>query len=280
MTRSLRLRVDDGVEIATESAGAADGQAVLLLHGAGQTRQSWRRVSARLMAKGMRVISADMRGHGESDWSPDGNYRYPRLVADVEAIVRHFGGPMILVGASIGGKIAMCTAAYCDAPIASALVMIDIVPRTNIAAMDRMLGGMRPPVGGFESLDAAAQALASGSDTPFVSGSGERLRRSMRQDAQGRWHWHWDPAFMRSKEQGTDATSSLGYMEDAARRTHVPLLLARGERSEIVTDDGVAAFRAIVPQLEVATIAGAGHMLVGDQNDIFSDRIEDFIARL
>ncbi|EQA98553.1 pimeloyl-ACP methyl ester carboxylesterase [Sphingobium wenxiniae] len=279
MTEILRLHAHDGVEIVMEITGPANGPLVLLLHGAGQTRQSWRRVIERLVAKDMRVVAADMRGHGQSGWSLDGNYGYPRLVADVETIVRHFAKPVILVGASIGGKIAMCAAAYCDLP-ARALVLIDIVPRTNVAAMDRLLDGMRPPMEGYESLDAAAKALTRGGEERFVPGSGERLRRSMRQDEKGHWHWHWDPAFMRAKEQGTDAVSSLAYMEEAARRTNVPLLLARGERSAIVTDDGVEAFRAIVPQLDVALIAGAGHMLVGDQNDSFADHIEDFIARL
>ncbi len=62
-----------------------------------------------------------------------------------------------------------------------------------------------------------------------------------------------------------------------AGRITGPTLLIRGSESEIVDDDGVAHLRSIVPQLEVSTLGGAGHMVVGQRNDAFGDATLAFL---
>src|ERR1700712_882561 len=56
---------------------------VLMLHGGGQTRHSWDRSARSLAAAGWDVITLDARGHGESDWAPDGDYSVEPLVEDL-----------------------------------------------------------------------------------------------------------------------------------------------------------------------------------------------------
>ena len=60
------------------------GQPVVFLHGGGQTRASWKRALEALAERGFRVISLDLRGHGDSDWAPDGDYALDRFVDDLE----------------------------------------------------------------------------------------------------------------------------------------------------------------------------------------------------
>jgi pimeloyl-ACP methyl ester carboxylesterase len=62
-------------------------------------------------------------------------------------------------------------------------------------------------------------------------------------------------------------------------KTGVPVLLVRGLKSDVVSDAGVAAFRELVPHLEVADVSGAGHMVAGDRNDAFNDAAIAFLEQ-
>ena len=249
---------------------------VLLIGGMGQTRHSWRRTADHIAASGRRAIPLDLRGHGESGWSPDGGYAFARLAGDLMAVTERLGRPAVLVGASLGGKVALAAAGYGGPSVASGLVMIDTVPKSSAAGATEVLSALRPPAQGFASPEAAARELAQSRGRPVRPGAGEAMRRNMRVDDAGRWHWHWDPALM-ERDQGMRVDDALPYLEGAAVRLGVPTLLARGELSPVTDEAGVEAFRALVPQLRVETVMGAGHMLVGDQNDAFSAALMRFL---
>jgi pimeloyl-ACP methyl ester carboxylesterase len=271
---TIEFTASDGVRLVADAFGPEGGLPVLLLGGVGQTRYAWRRTAEQLAATGRRAITLDLRGHGDSGWSPSADYRYPRFIADIEGVVRAIGAPAVLVGASLGGKISLAATGYVGSGIARALVMVDTVPRNNWDDSNVV----HPPVEGYESLDAAAEAVARASGREFEPGTGERLRRNMRIDEKGRWHWHWDPSLVLG-EQGLGRDESVEYLETAAARVSVPVLLARGELSSEVGQEGIDAFRALVPQVEVVTIPGATHMFAGDRNDLFSEALGSFLTR-
>ena len=273
---NLSFRAPDGISLAAHSIGPEAGLPVLLLGGIGQTRHSWRRTAEHIAASGRRAIPLDMRGHGESGWSADGGYAFQRLANDIGAVVAELGRPAVLVGASLGGKVCLAAAGYEGPAIASALVMIDTVPRTSVAGASEVVGALRPPAGGFDSPDAAAAELARSRGQPVRPGAGEAMRRNMREDAAGRWHWHWDPALL-DRDQGMRVEQALPYLEGAAAQLRVPTLVARGALSRVTDDAGIAAFRALVPHARVETVADAGHMLVGDQNDAFAAVLMRFL---
>jgi pimeloyl-ACP methyl ester carboxylesterase len=56
--------------------------------------------------------------------------------------------------------------------------------------------------------------------------------------------------------------------------------LVRGGISDIVSDEGIRELLGLIPQLEVADVAGAGHMVAGDKNDAFNQAVIDFIDRV
>lgn len=68
-------------------------------------------------------------------------------------------------------------------------------------------------------------------------------------------------------------------MVAAARRVGVPTLLVRGERSDVVHADDLAALRELIPHAEVIDVTGAGHMITGDDNDVFATGLADFTVR-
>src|ERR1700757_4378288 len=90
----------DGVTLTADAEGAWSGPAVLLLHGGGQTRQSWGGTSQVLADAGFLALTVDQRGHGESDWAADGNYGISAYARDVRAVASQLGRPVALVGAS------------------------------------------------------------------------------------------------------------------------------------------------------------------------------------
>ena len=79
------------------------GAPVVLAHGGGQTRAAWARTATALMQAGHQAIAIDMRGHGESEWSPSGAYRFDDFAADLLAISAQLPEKPALVGASLGG---------------------------------------------------------------------------------------------------------------------------------------------------------------------------------
>ena len=74
MIETQRLTGSGGVTLGADVGGPASGQPVVLMHGGGQTRGAWKKAATTLADAGYRVVSLDLRGHGESDWAPDGDY--------------------------------------------------------------------------------------------------------------------------------------------------------------------------------------------------------------
>src|SRR5579863_7386437 len=100
-----------GLELVADAVGAPDAPTLLFLHGSGQTRQSWGRALEEAARRGYRALSLDLRGHGDSNWSPDGQYTLDRFAADVRQAIEHTGGEPIVIGASLGGIIGLVIAA-------------------------------------------------------------------------------------------------------------------------------------------------------------------------
>lgn len=247
---------------------------LLLLHGGGQTRHSWDRGAERFARAGWTTYTLDARGHGDSDWAPDGDYSEDALVGDLRAVIREVGSAPVLVGASMGGITALV--AEGEHPgLGTALVLVDVVPRLEPVGVDHIRRFMSAHPDGFGSLDEVADAVAAYNPNRPRPTSPEGLKKNVRLGDDGRWHWHWDPAFL---DFGNEATRRmrLERMEAAARRVSIPTLLVRGSHSDIVGDEGVRELRALIPQLRVSE-ANAGHMVAGDDNDVFTRAVVGFL---
>ena len=98
----------DGGTLAYDISG--DGPLVVLSHGMGDSRAAYRFVVPRLVEAGYRVAAADLRGHGDSspDWP---SYTRTDIAGDLVALMRHLGGPAVLVGHSVSGGAVTIAAA-------------------------------------------------------------------------------------------------------------------------------------------------------------------------
>ena len=251
---------------------------VVLMHGGGQTRRSWSGAAREFSAAGYRVINLDARGHGESEWPPDGRYTLDALCDDIEAVVASAPGPVALVGASMGGVAALHFVATGRGASVSAIVMVDIVPRVEQEGSDRIQSFMRAHQGGFASVDEAADAVAEYYPHRPRPADSSGLEANLRRRDDGRLYWHWDPRLI----DGPHALEPPDFGDpllQAARVVRIPVLVVRGLRSDIVSDAGIEEFRGAVPHLEVCEIQQAGHMVAGDRNDLFNAGTLDFLRR-
>ncbi len=272
-----RYIADDGVALTADVGGYPAAPAVILSHGGGQTRHSWGTAMKRLLADGWQVINVDARGHGDSDWSPIADYRIERLAADVKLIAATLPSPPALVGASMGGAASLIAAA--ETGVASALVLVDVVPRLNPEGAERIIAFMRARPDGFASLDEVADAVSAYYPQRPRPRDPSGLMKNLRWRADGRLHWHWDPAFVATSQVVSEPPRFTEKLYEAAARLKVPTLLVRGMESDIVDEASIAEFRVHTPHLEVCDVAAAGHMVAGDRNDAFNDGVAGFLRR-
>jgi pimeloyl-ACP methyl ester carboxylesterase len=257
-------------------AGRADQPTILMLHGGGQNRHSWKKTGQILADLGFRVIAVDTRGHGDSDRAPGADYALESLTGDVLAIIDAIGGPVVIIGASMGGLTGIMAADAAGPVKVTKLVLVDVVPRFEKSGSTRIRDFMFSHVHGFESLEQAAEAVAEYLPHRTKPRSPEGLKKNLRL-RNGRWFWHWDPAFLTKPQD--DPFERTDKMEAAAMRLQIPILLIRGKLSDVVSIEGVNDFLAKVPAAEFVELAGAGHTAAGDDNDAFSEAVVAFVNR-
>jgi pimeloyl-ACP methyl ester carboxylesterase len=269
----------EGLHLVADVWGDGAAWPVLLMHGGGQTRHAWGNTARVLAESGWQAVSLDLRGHGDSEWALNGDYSFTAYAMDCVAVADQLGRPPVLVGASLGGISAMLAEGGTDRVVSSALVIVDIVHRTNPAGVQRIRDFMASGLRGFATLEEAADAIAA--YTPHrpkrVNPSG--LMKVLRQKRDGRWYWHWDPKFLEGGRTEVPPQEFEALFAAAMRNIRVPTLLLRGKLSDVVTEEGVQEFVAQIPGAKAIDISGAAHMIAGDRNDAFSEAVITFLEQ-
>jgi pimeloyl-ACP methyl ester carboxylesterase len=269
-----------GVQLTGDRRGDADAPPALLLHGGGQTRHSWGGTATTLANAGWLTINLDLRGHGDSDWHPQGDYSLDGFARDVRAVIDTLSQPPVLVGASLGGLASLLLEGEMAPGSARAIVLVDVVPQLNRTGTARIKAFMSDRVNeGFGNLEEAADAIAAYNTHRPPPTDLRGLSKNLRQRENGRWYWHWDPAFMLS-DMAVNEVNDHERLRAAARSLRVPVLLVRGRMSDVVSPAGVDEFLGDVPHAEFADVSGAGHMVAGDRNDAFTASVTTFLANL
>jgi len=268
----------EGLPLTADVYGDDDAWPVLLMHGGGQTRHAWGNTAQSLAEAGWRAVSLDLRGHGDSAWAPNGDYSFTSYGGDCIAVCDQLGRPPVLVGASLGGVSALLAEGNSDRVVSSGLVIVDITHRTNPEGIDKIKNFMMSGLGGFATLEDAAAAIAAYTPNRKRTVNPEGLRKVLRHKADGRWHWHWDPAFMSRRGVEVPAPDFQDVFGMALSRIRVATLLVRGKLSDVVTEEGVQDFLARIPGSKLADVSDAAHMVAGDQNDAFSNAVIRFLA--
>lgn len=276
---NLNFEVDAGLQIKVTALGKTSDDLVILLHGGGQTRHAWGATSKKLSECGFYTLAIDLRGHGDSDWSPNGDYAIENFRDDLVSIIKQIGKPASLVGASLGGMISLSTAGdqnlreYCNA-----LIMVDIGINPNEDGSNEILNFMRSGSNGFGSIEEASSAISRYLPHRQKPKDYSGLKKNLRLEHDGKYHWHWDPKFIDaiSKEQIAYRKRSKNY----GNSVRVPTLLIKGALSKVLTQQEVDDFLKTIPHTEFVEIDRAAHMIAGDRNDIFANSAISFLTNL
>jgi pimeloyl-ACP methyl ester carboxylesterase len=269
------FRGEEEIALVGDAHGDAEAPPVLLLHGGGQTRHAWGDTAAAIGRAGYRAIALDARGHGESDWSPSGSYLIDYFIADLERVMGALGQKPVVVGASLGGLTALL--AEGESPgLARGVVLVDIAVSAKLDGIRRIVDFMSQKPEGYGSLEEVADAIAAYQPQRQRPSNLDGLAKNVRRGPDGRYRWHWDPKFLRPS---TPESSPLrpDRLKAAARALTAPALLVRGKLSDVLGDEEVRQFLELVPQAKYVDVTGAGHMIAGDSNDLFTEAVLGFL---
>ena len=273
----MKFEGKDGLNIIADSWGSDSDPLVILLHGGGQTRHAWGESGELLSSSGFYVLALDLRGHGDSDWHPEGDYSIESHKEDLVKILDYLKKPASLVGASLGGIISLSLAGdELHSHLCNNLVMVDIGLYPDPEGATRIVDWMKSAQNGFDTLEEAAEAVAQYLPHRKRPRDIRGLKKNLRKKKDGRFYWHWDPRFLDRRTENPNPNLEE-IQRNAARRVKVPTLLIRGALSDVVTDRNVKEFLSAVPHAEFEEINQAAHMVAGDRNDVFVKAAVNFL---
>ncbi|WP_447762533.1 alpha/beta fold hydrolase [Sphingopyxis panaciterrae] len=228
-----------GVRLEAEVSGSENDPAVLLLHGAGQTRAVWRSVADALEKAGRRVISLDLRGHGGSEWPDDGRYDFEALVEDLRAVLAQMGTRPVVVASTLGGWIASAALERDAAVLASGLVLVDSPVHVDPSVAQRV---------------------------------GERLREAATlAPGQAQWDLRLFDTF--------DTAAMAERLDGVAAKIALPTLYVRGAMSELVSQGDAASFVGQLPDGELVEVENSALVVTDDRADALGGYLVDFLER-
>lgn len=279
---TLKFTGHNGLQLVADAFGKPSDTPVLFAHGGGQTRHAWGSTAQLLADRGYYSLSLDLRGHGDSAWCPQAHYELEYYARDLVAVAATLEQKAHMVGASLGGLSAMVVEGEVAPATFASLTMVDITPRMEQQGVDQILGFMSAHAQhGFASLDEAANVIADYLPHRARPKDNSGLAKNVRLGADGRYRWHWDPAFIDNSNvarRHSNDGGELNSLDDVAAKVKLPTHLIRGRLSQLVSKEAAQHFLEVVPQARFTDISGAGHMIAGDKNDVFTDAVLDFIV--
>jgi pimeloyl-ACP methyl ester carboxylesterase len=255
--------------------GSSAARPVVCLHGGGQTAYMWEELGAAL-APTHHVFAPDLPGHGDTD--PVDEIDRRSLAATIPPLLDEFGiERAAFVGASLGGIISLTLAA--DRPgLVAAIALIDIGHRLEDEGVNRIIDFMTKHES-FASPEEAAVEVAEYLPHRRQVNS-DNLRRNLRELPDGRWVWkHMLARRLRGAQTPAGGWRELvAGMGDEAATLTCPVLVLRGARSDVLSNEGAEEIASLIPDARLATVGSAGHHAAGDNPETTVDLVRDFLA--
>lgn len=161
-----------------------------------------------------------------------------------------------------------------------ALLLVDVAPRLEPEGVMRVVSFMLDRSReGFESLEEAAQSVATFLPHRPKPRNLSGLEKNLRRGDDGRYRWHWDPRFL-SGDSSVSTRDFRTRLESASARVSVPTLLIRGRLSDVLSEEGAQELLSLIPHAQYVDVRDAGHMIAGDKNDAFNQAVLEFLSAL
>jgi pimeloyl-ACP methyl ester carboxylesterase len=261
--------------------GTTGRHQILFLHGGGLNAHTWDLVCLALRGQ-YHCIALDQRGHGDSEWSPIGDYSLPSQVWDIEGFIEELKlkRPLV-VGHSMGGFAAMAYAAKFARRIAG-LVLVDIAPELNPNGTERIRNFLAQDRE-LDSVDAFVERAMEFNPLRNPALLRRSLLHNLRELPNGKWTWKHDPnrvpptpESMRARQEETTKEAS----QIAVSRITCPTLVLRGAKSDVLTDESAASFARALPDGRSLRVEDAGHTVQGDNPHGLVEALRPFLREI
>ena len=254
--------------------GTEGNPKILMLHGNSQQAHSWDFISLSISDR-YHIFALDQRGHGDSDWAPDGDYSLEAQVSDLDGFVKAQGfDRFVLIGHSMGGRNSYVWASR-NSELLEGLVIVDTGPDTQRRGQDRIKNFRELPdeLDSFQEFSQRIQEY-TGRSQEQVEGA---LKYSIRQRQDGKWTWKYDKV-MRDPSR-RDSGWDPEQLWDCVRQITCPTLVMRGDRSDLFHEETMQKMKETICDCETVTIARAGHLVQGDNPADFLTAVEGWLNR-
>ena len=240
---------------------------IFIVHGLSYFSHDWLEVGQALAAD-REVLLLDMRGFGDSQWSPSQDYSVPTMAQDIVNVLDHVGWKRaMLVGHSMGGRSTTYVAARHPERV-TALALIDFTPENAPAGSTRVAEKVANAPDRFASIDEAMRYFGSSDRERFEQYLTSELRIKR------------DPYFREQfrKLLATGERPKLGVdMWQLIAEVRCPILSMRGSRSDMYAAETKDKMRAANPRLQIVEV-DAGHNIAGDNPQGFLRALRGFLA--
>lgn len=268
-------RVASGdVEIFYRKVGTPGRTPVLIVHGLSFFSFDWVPVAERI-AQDREVVAIDMRGFGESTWSPQRNYKLDNMSGDVIAVLDALGWDRaVLMGHSFGGRVALATAGR-KPERAAGLICVDFAP--DLAPAGRRHVAER--IGGQPDVFASVDEAMTWHHEP-VTDAGRRARWEAFLTKTGKGYvlrrdLHFRDNFRKALETGKSAPVPE-FLWPMLREMQIPTLVIRASQSDMFAPETLDKVRSLNPHVRAIEIAGS-HDLAGDNPQGLSEAVNAFL---
>ncbi len=255
--------------------GAAGKPPFVLLHGGAQTAHSWDDF-APVVRTDYHVYALDQRGHGDSDWAPDGDYHRTTHCKDVAAFVSTLDmGPHLLVGLSMGGINSITYTAWYPERV-RALMIVDVGPEIETKGRENI----QDFVSGIDELDsfeAFVERAHTFNPRRSLDNLRQRLSHNLKQQPNGKWTWKFDQT---RRRDGAQSGLNPDELWEDVRKIQCPTLIVRGGESDILSPQAAERLQAAIPNSRLSVVSGAGHSVMGDNPDGFAQAVQEFLGTL
>jgi pimeloyl-ACP methyl ester carboxylesterase len=266
--------------------GNADAPLLILVHGSRDHCRSWDYVARELQAQ-WHVVAPDLRGHGDSAWSPDGDYSSLAYFTDLVALIAHLGRmPVTLVGHSMGGTIAVCYAGVYPENVRRLVTIEGLGPTPHLAAerdavpfhqrldtwLFRQLRNDTGSARRFSAVDIAVERMMATNKHLTRPWAEYLTRHGLKQLGDGSYVWKFD----RNVHNRPPVDMTGEQLHALWRRITCPMLLVYGTESWTTSpaDDGRLAY---LSDARVSLYPEAGHWIHHDQRERFVEELRQFL---
>ena len=243
------------------------GTPIIIMHGLFGSSDNWL-TQARMLSSGYHVFSLDLRNHGLSPH--DEAFNYPVMVSDLQEFIEQheLKGP-VLIGHSMGGKVAM-NFALAHPAMVSKLIVVDMAPKAYDLEHYVILEGLKAvPIDSITSRTEADEKLSE-----FVPEAGVRqfLLKNLQREPEGGFAWKINlPAVGKNLPK-------IGYDLEFKGKFEKPALFIRGARSAYIKDDDLGRIREIFPAAKLETL-DTGHWVQAEKPKEFVEVVVNWLGK-